>query len=85
MNPQETRGSSTGVFVGVGLPEAHEAWSSKPEEVLGYTMTGCHRSMMANRLSFFFNFKGCLTYNTLSNMANSIYNNDFNCKVDHVP
>ncbi|XP_014669584.1 PREDICTED: fatty acid synthase-like [Priapulus caudatus] len=57
-NPQDLRGSRTGVFVGVSGSEACDAWSLDPETVSGYTMTGCQRAMVSNRLSFYFDFKG---------------------------
>ena len=38
--------------------EAGEAFSRDPEELLGYSMTGCQRAMFANRLSYFFDFNG---------------------------
>ena len=52
------RGSRTGVFIGASASESHEAWTSDPEMVVGYSMTGCTRSMFSNRLSYFFDFKG---------------------------
>ncbi|XP_036124153.1 fatty acid synthase [Molossus molossus] len=58
INPASLRGTSTGVWVGVSGSEAAEALSRDPETLVGYSMVGCQRAMMANRLSFFFNFKG---------------------------
>lgn len=58
LNPSSMRGSRTGVYMGVSGSEAGEAFSRDPEELLGYSMTGCQRAMLANRLSYFFDFKG---------------------------
>ncbi|XP_060027688.1 fatty acid synthase [Erinaceus europaeus] len=58
INPTSLRGTNTGVWVGVSGSEASEALSRDPETLLGYSMVGCQRAMMANRLSFFFDFKG---------------------------
>ncbi|KAM9817197.1 fatty acid synthase [Neosynchiropus ocellatus] len=58
LNPAELRGSKTGVYIGVSGSEASEAFSRDPEELLGYSMTGCQRGMLANRLSYFFDFNG---------------------------
>nr|XP_023412547.1 LOW QUALITY PROTEIN: fatty acid synthase [Loxodonta africana] len=58
INPASLRGTSTGVWVGVSGSEASEALSRDPETLLGYSMVGCQRAMMANRLSFFFDFRG---------------------------
>lgn len=58
INPASLRGTNTGVWVGVSGSEASEALSRDPETLLGYSMVGCQRAMMANRLSFFFDFKG---------------------------
>ena len=57
-NPTELRGTRTGVFIGASSSEALHAFSTDPEELSGYSMTGCATSMLANRLSFFFDFKG---------------------------
>ena len=57
-NPTELRGTRTGVFIGASSSEALHAFSTNPEELSGYSMTGCATSMLANRLSFFFDFKG---------------------------
>ncbi|XP_034049139.1 fatty acid synthase [Thalassophryne amazonica] len=56
--PETLRGSKTGVYIGVSGSEAGEAFSRDPEELLGYSMTGCQRAMLANRLSYFFDFNG---------------------------
>ena len=58
MNPAALRGTDTGVWIGVSGSEAGEAFSVDPEQLLGYSMTGCQRAMFANRISYFFDFKG---------------------------
>lgn len=58
INPASLRGTNTGVWVGVSGSEASEALSRDPETLLGYSMVGCQRAMMANRISFSFDFKG---------------------------
>lgn len=64
LNPTELRGSRTGVYIGVSGSEAGEAFSRDPEELLGYSMTGCQRAMFANRLSYFFDFNGMTSSST---------------------
>lgn len=46
------------MFIGCSASESHEAWSADVEGIVGYQMTGCTRSMFANRLSYTFDFKG---------------------------
>ncbi|XP_060583977.1 fatty acid synthase-like [Ruditapes philippinarum] len=58
LNPDNIRGTKTGVFIGASASESHEAWSMDVEDTVGYAMTGCTRSMFSNRLSYFFDFKG---------------------------
>ncbi|XP_069728923.1 fatty acid synthase [Phaenicophaeus curvirostris] len=58
VNPATLRGSDIGVWVGTGGSEAGEALSQDPEELSGYSMTGCQRAMLANRLSYFYDIKG---------------------------
>uniref|UniRef100_UPI00358E27BA fatty acid synthase isoform X2 n=1 Tax=Myxine glutinosa TaxID=7769 RepID=UPI00358E27BA len=58
ISPSKLRGSNTGVWVGVSGSEAGEAFSKDPETLLGYSMTGCQRAMLANRLSYSFDFRG---------------------------
>ena len=55
------RGSRTGVFVGCSTSESYDAWTAAAvanDHVTGYELTGCTRSMFANRLSYFFDFRG---------------------------
>ncbi|NXY35555.1 FAS synthase, partial [Pomatorhinus ruficollis] len=58
INPSTLRGTDTGVWVGASGSEAAEALSQDPEELVGYSMTGCQRAMLANRVSYFFDLKG---------------------------
>lgn len=62
LNPAAMRGSKTGVYIGVSGSEAAEAFSRDPEELMGYSMTGCQHAMLANRLSYFFDFTGTFGY-----------------------
>ncbi|NWT56328.1 FAS synthase, partial [Erythrocercus mccallii] len=58
INPGTLRGTDTGVWVGASGSEAAEALSQDPEELVGYSMTGCQRAMLANRVSYFYDLKG---------------------------
>nr|XP_006825449.1 PREDICTED: fatty acid synthase-like [Saccoglossus kowalevskii] len=58
IDPQILRGTNTGVFVGANGSETFEALTSDAEALLGYSMTGCCPAMFANRISYFFDFKG---------------------------
>ncbi|KAM5135188.1 fatty acid synthase-like isoform 1-T1 [Mantella aurantiaca] len=58
INPSELRGTNTGVWVGVGGSDAFEAFSRDPEKLVGYSIIGCQRAMLSNRISYFFDFKG---------------------------
>ncbi|XP_050089071.1 fatty acid synthase [Anopheles aquasalis] len=58
INPQEIRGSRTGVYIGCSNSETEQHWCADPDLVNGYGLTGCARAMFANRLSFTFDFKG---------------------------
>ncbi|KAM9537489.1 fatty acid synthase [Guaruba guarouba] len=58
INPATLRGTDTGVWIGASGSEAGEALSQDPEKLLGYSMTGCQRAMLANRISYFYDFTG---------------------------
>lgn len=58
INPATLRGTDTGVWIGASGSEAAEALSQDPEELLGYSMTGCQRAMLANRISYFYDLTG---------------------------
>ncbi|NXG58624.1 FAS synthase, partial [Hemiprocne comata] len=58
INPTTLRGTDTGVWIGAGGSEAAEALTQDPEELVGYSLTGCQRGMFANRISYFLDLKG---------------------------
>ncbi|KAM6245512.1 fatty acid synthase [Porphyrio hochstetteri] len=58
INPATIRGTDTGVWIGASGSEAGEVFSQDPEELMGYSMTGCQRAMFANRISYFFDISG---------------------------
>uniref|UniRef100_A0A8B9FZJ9 Fatty acid synthase n=1 Tax=Amazona collaria TaxID=241587 RepID=A0A8B9FZJ9_9PSIT len=58
INPATLRGTDTGVWIGASGSETGEALSRDPEKLLGYSMTGCQRAMLANRISYFYDFTG---------------------------
>ncbi|UJR30710.1 hypothetical protein I4U23_018230 [Adineta vaga] len=58
INPTKLKGTKTGIFIGASGSDAQTAFSTDPQTLEGYSMTGCATSMFANRLSYFFDFKG---------------------------
>jgi myxalamid-type polyketide synthase MxaB len=56
--PARLRGSRTGVFLGFGVPEYHLAQYAVPEQIDGYTSTGCVPCILSNRVSYVFDFRG---------------------------
>ncbi|OAD52584.1 Fatty acid synthase [Eufriesea mexicana] len=58
INPNDVRGSKTGVFIGVSSSESDEFWTVDPDQVNGYGLTGCCRAMFSNRISYTFDFNG---------------------------
>lgn len=58
INPATLRGTDTGVWIGASGSEAGEALSQDPVELVGYSMTGCQRAMLANRISYFYDLTG---------------------------
>ncbi|EDW02934.1 fatty acid synthase [Drosophila grimshawi] len=59
INPNELRGSRTGVYIGLSFVETeHEIPNMEPSSINGYCLTGCARAMFANRISYNFDFKG---------------------------
>ena len=62
VSPVSVRGSQTGVFVGCMAADAYEAWSANADKVSGYETINGARSMLANRLSYFFDFNGLTTF-----------------------
>lgn len=58
VNPNEMKGSKTGVFIGVSESESSEYWTRDPEQINGYGLVGCCRAMFPNRISYTFDFNG---------------------------
>lgn len=58
VNPHSLRGSRTGVYVGASVSEVEEGLAQDVSKVSGYALTGCSRSMFANRISYTFDFQG---------------------------
>ncbi|XP_008484342.1 fatty acid synthase-like, partial [Diaphorina citri] len=55
-NPEELRGTRTGVYIGLMTTEANDFAEGNPEKLTGYETIGSTRAMLANRLSYAFNF-----------------------------
>lgn len=62
VNPNELRGSRTAVFIGCSSDETGTFLISDPDQISGYSLTGCTRNMLANRVSYVFDFKGLFNY-----------------------
>jgi fatty acid synthase len=58
INPQTLRGTRTGVYVGACVSEVEEGLAMDISKVSGYALTGCSRSMFANRISYTFDLQG---------------------------
>lgn len=56
-NPEELRGKRVGVFIAVA---GSDPWRMclNEEDATGYELMGCAISMLANRISFAYDFKG---------------------------
>nr|XP_023013626.1 fatty acid synthase-like [Leptinotarsa decemlineata] len=55
-NPEELRGTKTGVYVGItSVTSLDEVWKQNPR---GYAITGFYSSIAANRISYCFDFRG---------------------------
>lgn len=63
VNPYDIRGTRTGVYVGMMTNESADYFERTPEKLTGYETIGVIRSMLANRVSFQFNFNGINQYN----------------------
>tara|TARA_A100001015_G_scaffold318625_1_gene439053 strand:+ start:2053 stop:2682 length:630 start_codon:yes stop_codon:yes gene_type:complete len=55
---QELKGGNTGVFIGSCFTDTHKAFLSDYSQITGYENTGNAQSMFANRLSYFYDWKG---------------------------
>ncbi|GBL99479.1 Fatty acid synthase [Araneus ventricosus] len=55
---KELRGKNVGVFIGNCTNETGEFFCCDHKKITGYNISGCCRSMLANRISYSFDFKG---------------------------
>ncbi|XP_054762953.2 fatty acid synthase-like [Lytechinus pictus] len=58
IDPQSIRGTKTGVYIGCSVADASEAFGSDADTLVGYSVTGTNRAMLANRMSYSFDFRG---------------------------
>ncbi|GAB6031064.1 hypothetical protein CHUAL_007875 [Chamberlinius hualienensis] len=58
INPLELRGKKVGVFVGISTSETFQGLEKNPEAADPYNLLGNTRSMVANRISYHFDFHG---------------------------
>ncbi|CAG7727963.1 unnamed protein product, partial [Allacma fusca] len=58
VNPKSLDGSPVGVFMASSFSEAVDIWIRSNENPTGHYMSGCHPSMLADRISYAFNFNG---------------------------
>ncbi|GBN00571.1 Fatty acid synthase [Araneus ventricosus] len=57
-DPVELRGKNVGVFIGNSSSESDEFYCCDPKKITEFSLTGSGRIMLANRLSYTFDFKG---------------------------
>ncbi|CAG7731276.1 unnamed protein product [Allacma fusca] len=58
IDPKTLSGAQVGVFMASTGMEAFEVWLRSTEYRTGHYITGCHVCMLADRISYAFNFKG---------------------------
>ncbi|CAB3246473.1 unnamed protein product [Arctia plantaginis] len=58
LNPEELSGTNVGVFVGACFSETDKSSVYDGKAVTGFGVTGCCKSMFANRVSYWLNGKG---------------------------
>ncbi|CAF4803306.1 unnamed protein product [Pieris macdunnoughi] len=58
VNPNELRNTRTGVFIGACFSESEKTWLYEKMQVNEFGVTGCSRSMLANRISYWLGVTG---------------------------
>ncbi|XP_030748833.1 fatty acid synthase-like isoform X2 [Sitophilus oryzae] len=58
LHPSDLEGTNTGVFVGVCFSESEKTWFCDKRTSQNFALTGCDRSMVSNRISYFLKLKG---------------------------
>ncbi|XP_046963779.1 fatty acid synthase-like [Vanessa cardui] len=71
-NPKELRNTRTGVFIGACFSECEKTWFYEKMHVNTYAITGCSRSMLANRISHWLGVTGP-SYSVDTACSSSLY------------
>jgi fatty acid synthase, animal type len=58
LRPEDLQSKRVGVFIAVSRSDAEALNTDEQSTVSGYAISGCATSMLANRISYAFNFKG---------------------------
>ncbi|XP_055377679.1 fatty acid synthase isoform X2 [Condylostylus longicornis] len=58
VNPNDLRGSKTGVYIGACISESEKSWLYERVPRNGISLTGCSRSILAHRISYCFGLNG---------------------------
>nr|XP_050849711.1 fatty acid synthase-like [Vespula vulgaris] len=58
INPDDMRGTRTGVFIGSCFSETEKTWYYDKLEISGFGVTGCSRGMLANKISYWLGVTG---------------------------
>ena len=58
LNPEDLKGRTVGVFIGLSSADYAQAQIKSSKQINSYTITGLAASTTANRISYFFDFKG---------------------------
>ncbi|XP_050524285.1 fatty acid synthase [Daktulosphaira vitifoliae] len=70
--PSALKGTNTGVFVGACFSETEKTWFYERLQINGFGLTGCARSMLANRISYWLGLNGP-SYTVDSACSSSLY------------
>ncbi|KAK6640571.1 hypothetical protein RUM44_012267 [Polyplax serrata] len=72
VNPRQLKGKKCGVFIGACFSESEKTWFYEKINVNGFGITGCSRTMLANRISYWLGVQGP-SYTVDSACSSSLY------------